>query len=351
MAAMHRRTRLTLLAVIIALAVLLLAAVIAIYVMLQPQRITDMLRNQARQVGLTLALSAPAEPTLWPQPALVLHGITLSASNRPVLVASRARVVLPWRTLLGGPPTITQLELDSPRLDLSRLSRVLSGMHNGTSGTPELPRINIGIRINHGSLVRDGKVMLDDIHLETGALQMDRIFSLQLTATVHDQPFKLTLLTTPHQTPDALQFRHIHIALHMPSELNGILDGQANWRGGANIHMTLHGVFTRDDKHDYATRLELTPNTTNHEFVFTLAVTGPGMNTHLRLPISELADWWKQVSNPTVTAELPLPPLDGTLTAKQLDIGGIHMQGLHLTAGTAAASSVPAPASSAPVQP
>lgn len=351
MTAMHRRTRLILLTVAIALAVLLLAAVIAVYVMLQPQRITDMLRNQARQAGLTLALSAPAEPTLWPQPALVLHGITLSANNRPVLVAARARVALPWRTLLGGPPTITQLELDTPRLDLSRLSRVLSGLHKGTSGTPELPRINTGIRINHGSLVRDGQVMLDDIQLETGALQMDRIFSLQLTATTQNQPFKLTLLTTPHQTPDALQFKHIHITLHMPSELTGVLDGQANWHGGANIHMALHGLFTRDDKHHYATQLELIPDTAKHEFVFKLAVTGPGMNTHLRLPISELVDWWKQVSNPTATAELPLPPLDGTVTAKQLDIGGMHMEGLHLTAGAAAASSVPAPASSAPVQP
>lgn len=351
MATMHRRTRLALLAIVITLAALLLAAAIAVYVLLQPQRITDMLRQQARNVGLTLAVSAPAEPTLWPQPALVLHGITLSASNRPVLVAARARVELPWRTLLGGPPTITQMELDTPRLDLSRLSRVLAKLDHGDSGTPELPRINIGIRINHGSLVQDGKLIMDDIHLETGALQMDRIFTLQLSASVHDQPFTLALLTTPHKQADSLQFKHIHITLNVPSATRGVLDGQATWRGGANLRMALHGVFTRDDKYEYATRMALIPPGKDQTFVFKLAVTGPGVDTHLLLPLSDMAAWWREVSNPEATGNLPLPPLDGTVTAKQLDIGGMHMEGLHLTAGAAAASSAPAPASSAPTHP
>lgn len=349
MAAMQRRTRLTLLAVVIALAALLLAAVIAVYVLLQPQRITDMLRDQARQAGMTLALSAPAEPTLWPQPALVLHGLTLSANNRPVLVAARARVELPWRTLLGGPPTITQMELDTPRLDLSRLSRAVAGMNHGGSGVPELPRIKAGIVINHGSLVQDGKLMLDDMHLETGALLPDHVFSLQLTASMHGQAFKLTLLTTPHPTPQALQFEHIHITLDTPPGHAGVLDGKAVWRGGANIHLTLQGHFTGKNDNQYATNLELVP--ADRSFVFNLAVTGPGMDSHLRLPLSGLVDWWQQVSDPEVVDELPLPPLDGTITADQLDIGGVQMEGLRLTAGTAAASSAPAAASSAPAKP
>ncbi len=349
MIAMQRRTRLTLLAVVIALAALLLAAVIAVYVLLQPQRITDMLRNQARQAGMTLALSAPAEPTLWPQPALVLHGLTLSASNRPVLVAARARVELPWRALFGGPPTITQLELDTPRLDLSRLGRVVAGLDRGGGGVPELPRIKTGIIINHGSLVQDGKLVLDDLHLETGTLLPDHVFSLQLTASVHARPFKLTLLTTPHLAPQALQFEHIHVTLDTPGGHHGFLDGRVAWRGGADIHLALQGHFTGSKDKRYATRLELLP--ANRSLTFELAVTGPGMNSHLLLPLSDLADWWRQVSDPEAVDELPLPPLDGTVTAEQLDFGGVHVEGLELDAGAAAASSTPAPASSAAATP
>jgi hypothetical protein len=97
--------------------------------------------------------------------------------------------------------------------------------------------------------------------------------------------------------------------------------------------------------------MELTPSDKDHAFVFKLAVTGPGVDTHLLLPLSDMAAWWREVSNPDATGNLPLPPLDGVVTAKQLDIGGVHMEGLRLTAGAAAASSAPAPASSGPVHP
>ncbi len=349
MAAMQRRTRLILLSVVLTVAALLLAAVIGLYVLLQPQRITDLLRHQAQRIGLTLSLNAPAEPTLWPQPALVLHGLTLSADNRPVLVAARARVELPWDTLFGGPVAITQLELDTLQLDVARLGDVLGNLKSETAGTPQLPHINAGIRIDHGTLTQNGTVLLDHMHMETGPLLPEQAFNLQLTANANDKPFTLTLRTTPQPTPDALKFADTHITYKTSSGAHAVLDGEADWRGGNNIRLTLHGNITDNDNRRYTTQLQLIPG--RQSFVCHLIARGPGMNARLHLPTSEMVAWWHEVSNPALKGPLPLPPMDGVIEAEQLDAGSVHMEGLRMTAGAAAASSTPAAASSAPATP
>lgn len=345
MTIMHRRIRLILLTVVIAITALLLAASITVYSLLQPKRITDMLRDQARQAGLTLVLGAPAEPTLWPEPALVLHSLTLSSSNRPVLVAVRARVVLPWRTLLGGPPTITRLELDAPRLHLDQLTRVFGDTNPDHDESPSLPHINAGVLISHGSIVHKGKVMLDGLELETGPLLPGHVFNLMLTASAYGKPFKFSLLATPHERPDAIELDNIHLIVDVDSTSGLTMDGKAAWKGGADVGLSLAGTLHREDGRTYQTALVLPSPQADRPKTFRLTLEGPGLNADLDLPPSGLVDWWQDVSRPDTTADLPLPPLDGTLDAEQLDIGDTRIEGLHLSSGDDA---VPAPASSAP---
>lgn len=350
---MHRRTRLTLISIATFVVVVILAAVLAVYLLLQPERFTSMLRAQARQAGLTLALSAPAEPTLWPQPALVLHGLTLSVDNRPVLVAARARLVLPWHTLFGGPTTITRLELDTPRINLAQLGPVLANMNHGKSGTPSLPHIDAGIIINHGSLARGRDLLLDDIHLETGPLAPGHIFSLQVSAdTAHGHAATLSLLMTPHVHKHAISFDNIHITASGPSDLAFTLDGWVLWRGGADIDMTLEGTLTRSRQRHYNVVLTLDPASLHAPFMFHLKLGGPGLNANVHLSPSRLLDWWHTVNSDNSLNGLPLPPLDGTINAKEITLGGTHIEGLHISAGKAAtASSTPAHAASVPVKP
>jgi AsmA protein len=344
MAIMHRRVRLILLSVLAGVVALLVAAVIAVYVLLQPQRITDLLRHEARQAGLTLSVSTPARPSLWPQPSLVLHGLTLSSDNRPVLVVARARVVVPWRALLGGPIAITKLELDGPRLDLAQLGQVVSRMGHGGVVQAKLPRIHTGIRIRQGSLTQSGKLLLDDINLKTGALSPDQVFKLRLAATMGKQPFTLALSTTPHETGDAIEFKHVKITLNAPQRGKGRLAGHARWRGGEDIRMTLHGRFIDTDKQAYASTLELVPGAGQKPATLDVTVTGPGLASHFNVPMSDVASWWRQTR---AGGTLSLPPVDGTITAKKVDMAGVHIEGLHVSAGSAAAaSSGSAPASS-----
>src|SRR6185312_13350638 len=105
----------------------------------------------------------PASPTLFPRPALDLQGITLNAQDAtvPILFAEHGRLDLPWRTLFGGPTVITQLKIESPRVDLDALQAWLAALPaRPDNGPPNIPRIDTGVSISHGSLVRGDQLLL-----------------------------------------------------------------------------------------------------------------------------------------------------------------------------------------------
>ena len=180
---MLHRLRLLLLVLGALVMAALLVAVVAADLLLQPDRFTAMLQTQARAAGLELHLANPATPTLFPRPALDLHGITLSAqdANTPILLAARGRLALPWRTLFGGPTVITQLQIDAPRVDLDALQAWLAGLPTQQEGRPpNIPRIDTGVSIDRGSVVRGNKVLLDNVALEAGSLVSGQTFPLHM---------------------------------------------------------------------------------------------------------------------------------------------------------------------------
>jgi AsmA protein len=353
MAVMSPRLRLSLLIAAGVIAAAALALLLAVYLMLQPARFTDLLRNSAHQAGLELTLSAPAEPTLWPQPALVLRGLTLSAQGQPVLVAVRGRLVLPWRTLLGGPPAITRLELDAPRLDLEALRTALAQLPQKAGGAPNLPRIDAGILITDGSLVRGDNVLLDHIRLQTGVLAPGQVFDLQLAAQGSGgQPYAFTLRMTPQLARDMIVFDAVHVSASSPPQSQAQLDGTAQWRGGANLAMTLQGHLSQTPDRDYAMAVQLLPASADTPFVLAVKLDGNDLHADLQLQPLQLAAWWSEVAGSGDAGNLPLPPLDGHVEAAKLDFGAMHIEGLQLRAGSAlpaTAGSAPAPAASAAV--
>jgi AsmA protein len=58
--------------VLVVLAALAVALAIYVHSLLQPQRFTSLLENDLAAVGLRLEMRAPAEPTLFPRPAVQL---------------------------------------------------------------------------------------------------------------------------------------------------------------------------------------------------------------------------------------------------------------------------------------
>ncbi|MFC5524766.1 AsmA family protein [Rhodanobacter ginsengisoli] len=343
---MSRRLRLILLTLGGLGLALVLTAVIAVYLLLQPERFTAMLQTQAEAAGLELNLASPASPTLFPRPALDLSGITLSAegANVPILLAARGQLALPWRTLLGGPTVISQLQIDSPRVDLDALQAWLSALPAQPAGRPpNIPRIETGVSITHGSLVRGNAVLLDNVSLDAGNLISDEPFPLNLSATVGGVPWRLRLSATPRIEGNILQLNAIALHLSQDGTTTLALEGSAHWHGAADASARLVGKLDHADAGQYDISLVLTPADQDNPLLLALKLDGPDNHADLRLPPLALARWWSRLGDPQ-QPQLAVPPGSGSAQIATIDTGSVHIEGLTLQAG----DSVPAPASSAP---
>jgi uncharacterized protein involved in outer membrane biogenesis len=343
---MSRRTRLVLWTLGgIALAVVL-AAVIAVYLLLQPDRFTAMLQAQARAAGLELNLSSPASPTLFPRPALYLRGITLNAeaATAPILLAAHGRLALPWHTLFGGPTVISQLQIDSPRVDLDALQNWIAGLPAQPAGAaPNIPRINTGVSITHGSVVRGNKVLLENVALEAGNLISGQPFPLTLSAnTSTGTALQLRLSATPRIQGNALQLDNVSMHLAQGGNMTLTLNGNAHWHGAADAAASLAGTLDEANAGQYDIAVTLTPAGQNSPLLLALKLDGPDNHADLRLPPLALASWWSELNDPQ-KPRISVPPGSGHAEISQIDTGSISIRGLTVQAD----DSVPASAATA----
>lgn len=348
--AVSRRLKLTLIWLGGLLALLLLAAVVTVYVLLQPDRFTAMLQDQASAAGLELHLASPASPSLFPRPALDLRGITLNAqgATAPILLAARGRLALPWRTLLGGTTVISELQIDSPRVDLDALQGWLASLPAPPESPPlNIPRIGTGVSITGGSLVRGNQLLLDEVSMKAGSLMSGQPFPLSISATTASgRPLQLRLAATPRISGDALQLQHITLHLSQGAGTQLALSGHASWHGKRDAAATLTGTLDDANAGQYAISLALTAAESDQPLLLALKLDGPGNHADLRVPPLELARWWAGL-NDQQGPQLAVPPGSGSARIAQIDVGSVSITGLSVQAGDAvpaAASSVPTPA-------
>jgi AsmA protein len=348
-----RRLRIGLLVLAGLLVVLLLTALIATYVVLQPERFTAMLQSRAEAAGLDLGLASPASPTLWPKPALELDGLTLRArgSGTPLIVASRGELVLPWRTLLGGETTVSRLELEGARIDMDAVSAYLDTLPSQpTTAGAILPGIDAGFRVSRGTLTRGNRLLMSDVDIDAGRLANGRVFDLTLSALVDDKPYTMTLRTRPVLDGGVLTLGALQLDLASDDRFDATLRGSATWRGGADVGASLTGRVTRQDAKPLDIVLGMTPANEQDPLFVSMKVDGPTEHADLRVPPLAVAQWWTGINaggTPT------LPPLLGTVDAEAVDAGSVHITGLRIRATpdgapvAAASTSTIAPAGSA----
>jgi AsmA protein len=340
---MNRRLRIGLYAAGGTIVVLVLAAFIATYVVLQPERFTALLQSRASAAGLDLTLASPASPTLWPKPALELEGLTLRAegAGTPMIVASRGKLVLPWRTLTGGGTRISRLEVEGARIDLNAVSAYLDTLPSrpSTAGAI-LPTIDAGFRVTRGTLTRGNQLFLSNVDIDAGRLANGRPFNLALAAsTAGDSPYTLELETTPRLSRGVLTLDDLALEVASKPTFSTTLRGSATWRGGADVGASLAGRMTRASGTPYDIVLDVTPANQQDPLYIAIKLDGDNDHTDLRIPPIAFAEWWGGINaggSPT------LPPLLGTVDAKALDAGPVHVKGLRIRA----TPSVPAPAAS-----
>ena len=338
----------------------LLVVVVAVHLLLQPDRFTAMLQSQARDAGLVLNLASPASPTLFPRPALELRGITLNArgADSPILLASRGRLVLPWRTLLGGPTAIAQMEVDAPRVDLDALRDWLATLPPlPANAAPAIPRIDAGISIEHGSVVRGDQLLLNNVTLAAGTLAPDQDFPLTMSATTAaGAALRLRLTATPRMQGNAMQLDRIQLHLSQGSDVTLTLGGSARWHGAADAAAQLGGKLDHADTGSYDIALTLTPANQTDPLLLHLKLDGPDDHADLRLPPLALARWWGSLNAPVdrqAGTQPGMPPGSGTLQMARLQVGSLAIEGLSVRAGdavpaTAGTTAKPAAASAQP---
>ena len=352
-----RPLRLLLIVCTSVLGVVVLAVLVALYLLLQPDRFTAMLQQQAHDADLQLTLSSPASPTLFPRPALQLVGITLiardnvsGASNMPILVAANGRLVLPWHTLFGGPMVISRLQIDSPRVDLDALQAWLLNLPPQSTTVPEeIPRIATGVRIRNGSVVENNSVWLSDVSLDTGRLAPAQLFWINLSAKETDgTPLQLQLSSVPRIAAGVLVLDNVVLQASDSSATALHLKGNARWMGAANASLQLQGKFYEAGQGNYDAEVKLSPAGQSSPLLLRLKLLGKDNHIDLELPPLALAQWWNQMANP-LGPKLSSPPGNGQLDMATLNIGKIHIQGLSVQTGNAvpaSAESVSPPAKS-----
>lgn len=355
---MPPRTRRLLIGAGASLLVAVLVAAVTLFLLLRPDRFTALLQDEAQRAGLSLSLASPASPTLFPRPALELSGLTLSANgaDTPLLLAARGRLTLPWRTVFGGPPAITQMEVDAPRVDLDALQQWLAALHLQDAGVaPTIPRIDTGIRIEHGSLVRGDHLLLKNITLVTGSLASGQPFPLDLAATTGDgAPLQWRLVVTPHMRGHVLQLDNIEIHATQGATTTLGLTGNAYWHGAADASAQLGGKLDHAATGSYAVALDLTPADQTQPLLLHLKLDGPDNHVDLRLPPLALAHWWSALTTPADNgepAQPDVPPVSGSLQMAKVQMGNVRIDGLSVQAddrdAPAAAGTTATPAATA----
>jgi hypothetical protein len=335
----------------------------ALYLLLQPDRFTAMLKQQATDAGLQLTLSSPASPTLFPRPSLHLEGITLIArntssvntANYPILQAANGRLVLPWRTVFGGPMVISRMQINSPRVDLDALQAWLMSLPPQSAAVPEqIPRIVTGVRIRNGSVVENNNEWLSDVSLDTGRLVTGEAFSINLSGKEpNGTPLQLELSMVPGITGGVLMLDNITLHATDSSATALHLAGQARWMGAANISLQLQGKFSEANQGSYDSSVLLTPATQKSPLLLHVKLLGKDNHIDMELPPLALAQWWNQLANPQ-GPQISAPPGNGQIDMATLDVGGVHIEGLSIQTGNAVpanASSAAAPVKTAAPQP
>jgi hypothetical protein len=357
-----RPLRVLLIACATLVGVVALTVVVALYLLLQPDRFTAMLQEQASDAGLQLTLSSPASPTLFPRPALQLVGITLTArnadsstQNMPILLAANGRLVLPWRTLFGGPMVISRMQIESPRVDLDALQAWLMNLPAQSTAVPEqIPRIATGVRIRNGSVVENNSEWLSNVSLDTGRLAPSQPFWINLSAKETDgTPLQLQLSSVPSINHGVLALDNIMLQASDSSATALHLTGHARWMGAANASMQLQGKFYESGEGNYDAAVVLTPAAQGNPLLLRLKLLGKNNHIDLELPPLALAEWWNQMANPQ-GPKLSTPPGNGQIDMATLDVGKVHIEGLSIQTGNAVpanAESVAPPAKSAAPHP
>jgi AsmA protein len=302
--------------------------------------------------------------------------LTNAGSGTPILQASGATIVVPWRALLHGEVAIERIEIDAPRIDLGELRSLLARLPR-RKGPPRLPTIATGIHVSQGTLTNGGTPLLFELGLDTGELVPGRPFQLDASArSAAGRKMTASLVTVPSSPRDgSIDFDPVHVDFGNQDGVTLQLAGQGHWRGGESLALQLGGTLrypalapssgasagqanpgtsaTAAPKQEQATAtdkvaLAVVPASGKQPLTITVKLDGDNARADLHLQPTEFGAWWQRVL--AASPDRPPGPLPatGTVAADSLDLGWMKAGDLRIEAGpdlAPASSASTAPAS------
>lgn len=365
---------------------LALAAALAVHVhtLLQPERFTSLLESELAAAGIKLELQAPADPVLFPHPGVRLQGFSLTnaGAELPVLRASGATIVVPWRTLWRGEAAIERVDVNAPRIDLGELKALLARLPRH-AGPPSLPTITTGVHMTQGTLTRDGTPLLFDFSVAAGELSPGQTFQLDASArTAAGRRISATLATVPSAAHDGvIDLNPLRIDLAEQGGTALQLEGHGTWRGGEAFALQLKGILrhralvvpapaTTAGAHAAASpaapgsagiggpppivndriALQVVPAQPGGGAPMQVAVqlTGAEAQADLRLQPTGFGQWWSQLMAADPATPIGPIPLAGKASARTIDLGWLKASDVTIEVSP---DESPAPAASASAVP
>lgn len=191
-------------------AVILLLAMLAATVLMQPQRLARLVLDSVGSgLGLQVGFEGDARYRLRGTPMLEVRDVIVRrpGDGKPLLHADRALVSLPWSTVLDrrSPLVLQHIELDAPVLDLPRLQQWLASRPPGDGGLPTL---------SDGITVSDGRVLAEGWELRGLALRLPRF--------APDAPLAADIRGTLAMASPTLVHFDLHLAATRPANGAGL---------------------------------------------------------------------------------------------------------------------------------
>lgn len=187
---------------LVACVVMFVLAVVALRIVLQPERATRLiLSNLGDALDLEITASGRAELALRGTPTLVVRDVvaTQPGARTPLLRARRILLSLPWSTIRnrGRDLDLARIELDAPVLDMPAMQRWLAT--RPPSQDTRLPRLRDGVAINDGRIDGAGW-RVEGIALNLRELHPDKRIDARLRGRYVEAPmavpFDLALAMT-----------------------------------------------------------------------------------------------------------------------------------------------------------
>ncbi|MGY1457369.1 hypothetical protein ACW5F0_01785 [Luteimonas sp. A534] len=191
-------------------AVVLLLAMLAAAVLMQPQRLARLvLDGVGNGLGLEIDFEGDTRYRLRGTPMLEVHDVVVRdrGDGEPLLRAARVLVSLPWSTVRDrrAPLVLQHIQLDAPVLDLPRLQAWLASRPPGDGSLPTL---------SDGITVSDGRVLAEGWEL--------RGLALRLPGFAPDAPLAADIRGTLAMAPPTLVHFDLHLAATHPANGAGV---------------------------------------------------------------------------------------------------------------------------------